>query len=86
MKSLIALQNKLSRLSLKCAKNRNFGFIRTYGGQVSDLLIPLSSLTFALYIIYYNIDFKKEILSKKMKNHSKALKLQQNIKICHKFT
>ena len=21
--------------SLKCAKNRNFGFIRTYGGQVS---------------------------------------------------
>ena len=32
--SLIALQNKLIQLSLKCAKNQNCGFIRTYGDQV----------------------------------------------------
>ena len=46
MKSLITLQRKLSRLSLKRAKNQNCGFIRPYGGQVSHLLINLSSLTF----------------------------------------
>ena len=39
--------------SLRCAKNRNFGFIRTYGGQVSHLLINLSSLSFALHIYIY---------------------------------
>ena len=40
-----ALQNKLCRWSLKCAKDQNCGFIRTYGGQVSHLLIHLSSLS-----------------------------------------
>ena len=39
--------------SLRCAKNRNFGFIRTYGGQVSHLLINLTSLSFALHIYIY---------------------------------
>ena len=29
---------------------------------------------------------KKGILLKKLRNHSKSLKLQQNTKICHKFT
>ena len=65
MKSLIdSLQNKLSRLSLKCAKNQNCVFIQTYGGQVSHVLIHLSSLTFVLYIYIY-IDLKKGILLKK---------------------
>ena len=48
-KIIIALQNKLSRLSLKCEKNHNCEFIRTYCAQVFHLLINLSSLTFALY-------------------------------------
>ena len=34
---------------------------------------------------YINIDLKKGILLKKIRKHSKPLKLQQNIKICHKF-
>ena len=50
MKSLIVLEKKLSRLSCKCAKNQNHGFIRTYSGQVSDFLIHLSLPTFVLYI------------------------------------
>ena len=29
---------------------------------------------------------KKGILLKKLRNHSKSLKLQQNTKICYKFT
>ena len=44
MKLLIALHNKLCQ----CAKNQNCGFIRTYRGQISYLLIHLSSRTFAL--------------------------------------
>ena len=44
MKSLIALQNKLGQ----CAKNQNCGFIRTYGSQISHLLIHLISVTFVL--------------------------------------
>ena len=83
MKSLIVLHNKLSRWSFKCAKNQNCGFIRTYGGQVSHLLIHLSSLTFALYIYRPS---KRNFLLKRIRNHSKPLKLQQNIKIYHKFT
>ena len=31
-------------------------------------------------------DVRKRILLKKIKNHSKPLKIQQDIKICHKFT
>ena len=46
MYSLIGFQNKFRRWSLKCANNRNCGYFRTYGGQVSHLLIDLSSLTF----------------------------------------
>ena len=76
---IIALQNKLSGLSLKCAKNQNCGFIRTYGDQVFHLLIYLSSLTFALDIY---TDLKRGILLKKIRNHSESLKLQQNIRIC----
>ena len=61
-----ALQNKLCRWSLKCAKDQNCGLIRTYGGQVSHLLIHLSSLTFSF---------------EKIRNHSKPLKLLENTKI-----
>ena len=32
------------------------------------------------------MDLKKEILFKEIRNHSQSLKLQQNKKICHKFT
>ena len=59
MKSLNALQNRLSRWSLNCTKNQNCEFVRTYGGQVSHLLVHLSSLTFLLYIY---IDLIKGIL------------------------
>ena len=41
MKSLIVLEKKLSRLSCKCAKNQNHGFIRTYSGQVYCIYIDL---------------------------------------------
>ena len=59
--NFLALQNKFSRWSLKYVKNRNCEFIRTYGGQVSHLLIHLSSLTFAMYIYRPQIrNFVKE--------------------------
>ena len=45
MKSFIKLQNNLSRLI-----NQNCGSIRTYGDQVSHLLIHLSSFTLGLHI------------------------------------
>ena len=64
MKSLIALQNKLSLLSLKCAKDQNYGFIRTYG--------PNFSFT-------YEKDLKKRDFVKEIRNHSNPLKLQKNI-------
>ena len=32
----------------RCAKNQYCGFIRTYDGQISHLIIHLSSLTFVL--------------------------------------
>ena len=32
----------------KYAKNQNCGFMRTYGGKVSHLLIHLNSLTFVI--------------------------------------
>ena len=38
---------------IKCAKNQNCGSIRTYAGEVSHLLIHLSSLTFLLDIYIY---------------------------------
>ena len=47
-KSLISLHNKLCWLSLKCVNNQSCGFNWTYEGQVSHLLIHLSSLTFVL--------------------------------------
>ena len=43
MKSLIVLQNKFI-----CAKNQNCGFIGSYGGQVCDLVIHLSSIALVL--------------------------------------
>ena len=49
--------------------------MRTYGGQVSHLLIHLSSLT----LVFRYMDFKRGISLKKI-NHSQPLKLQQNRK------
>ena len=72
MKSLIVLENKFSRLI-------RVGLIRTYGGRVFHVLIHLSS-----YCRY--MDLKKALLLKKIRNYSQPLKLQQNIKICHKLT
>ena len=66
MKSLIALQNKSSRWSLKCAKNQNCEFIRTYGGQVSHLLIRLSSL----FVKEIKKSFKSSNTTTKHKNLS----------------
>ena len=61
--------------SVQRIKNR--GFIRLYSGQVSHLLILLSSPAL-LYCRY--IYFEKGILLRKIRNLSKALKLQENIK------
>ena len=45
------------------------------------------SFTFTYFsIVYKYIDPKKGILLKKIRNHSKPLKVKQNIKVCHKFT
>ena len=130
---MIALQNKFSRWSPKFAKNRNGGFFRTYGGQVSRIylfievhlllcqLIPLHSCEYLWLFLKWNVTMnkrynwsgctklalgaswthgliaqsvrasernsvdyiKKGILLNKIRNHSKPLKLQQNIKTCY---
>ena len=60
-------------------------------------IVDSSEITVAKFLIYFFIkvdlllycrymDLKKGILlKKKIRNHSKSLKLQQNIKICDKF-
>ena len=42
------IAEEIESVITQMSAQRNFGFIRTYGGQVSHLFIHLSSLTFAL--------------------------------------
>ena len=51
----------------------------------SELKVTKLLINFFIFICRY-IDLKKGILLKKTRNHSQPLQLQQNIKICHKFT
>ena len=46
MKSMIA--EKIVSVIIQVGKKQNCWFIRTYGGQIPHLLIPLSLLAFVL--------------------------------------
>ena len=56
---------------------------------IRTFVLKVINNEYAIYVYYICIyiykNLKKEILLKKLKNHSTPLKLQQNIKICHKF-
>ena len=84
MKPLIVLHNKLCQLSLKWATNQS---CRTIGDKL-NLRGSSFPFTCSVQLLLYCrcINLSKGILFKKIRNHSQPLKLQQIIKIFHKFT